>query len=284
MKIYFYFFSLLSYCSLSFAQNSPSQKIDANRITDYLSRLPASFKVTMAVESISGEKLYTFRPEVTVPSASVIKIPILMELMEKAKLNQIDLDKIHTIKASDKAGDPSIIGNMPDGTRISIRELAWEMIHSSDNTATNILIKEVGMEAVNQNLITLGSTKTRLNRIMLDTLAVKQGRQNYVNVLEINDLLQKIYEKKVATPALCDEMIAILKNCRDRSTIPRNLPKDLPIAHKTGELSYVRGDAAIVYTKQPFIVSIFVEGFKEVSQAEQIIGDLAQICWENLKQ
>lgn len=283
MKIYLFLFFFLIYSTRSFGQNSQTRKLDTKRITDYLSQLPASFKVTMAVESISGEKLYTFRPEVIVPSASVIKIPILMELMEKAKLNLIDLDTIHTIQAADKAGDSSIIGNMPDGTKASIRELAWEMIHSSDNTATNILIKKVGMDAVNQNLMRLGSTKTKLNRIMLDTLAVKQGRQNYVNVLEINDLLRKIYEKKAATPALCDEMLAILKNCRDTSTIPRNLPKDLVIAHKTGELTYVRGDAAIVYTKQPFIISIFVEGFKEVSQAEQIIGDLAQICWENLK-
>lgn len=283
MKIYLLPLLLAIYSTLSFGQNSSARKVDVNRINDYLSRLPFSIKVSMSVESIAGEKYFTFRPDVTVPAASVIKVPILMELMEKVKEKKIDLDKIYILKATDKAGDSSIIADMPDGTELTIRQLAQEMIHSSDNTATNILIKEVGMEAVNQNLMRLGSTKTRLNRIMLDTLAVKQGRQNWVNALEINDLLQKIYNKKVATPALCEEMIAILKNCRDKTTIPRNLPKDLEIAHKTGELGYVRGDAAIVYTKQPFILSIFVEGFKELSQAEEIIGDLAEICWENLK-
>lgn len=283
MKIYLFPLLLAIYSTLSFGQNSSARKVDVNRINDYLSRLPFSIKVSMSVESISGEKYFTFRPDVTVPAASVIKVPILMELMEKVKEKKIDLDKIYILKATDKAGDSSIIADMPDGTKLTIRQLAQEMIHSSDNTATNILIKEVGMEAVNQNLMRLGSTKTRLNRIMLDTLAVKQGRQNWVNALEINDLLQKIYNKKVATPALCEEMIAILKNCRDKTTIPRNLPKDLEIAHKTGELGYVRGDAAIVYTKQPFILSIFVEGFKGLSQAEEIIGDLAEICWENLK-
>ncbi len=281
MKIYL--FPLLLIIYTSYGQKSSPRKIDANRITDYLSSLPATVKVTLSVESMEGEEYFSYRPSVIVPSASVIKIPILMELMEQVKSKKVDLNAAHILRTSDKAGDSSIIGDMPDGTRLTIRELAQEMIHSSDNTATNILIKKLGMEAVNQNLMRLGSTKTRLNRIMLDTMAVKQGHQNWVNVLEINDLLRKIYNKEVASPTLCDEMIAILKNCRDKSTIPANLPKDLVIAHKTGELSYLRGDAAIVYTKQPFIISVFVEGFKELPQAERIIADLAEICWENLK-
>ncbi|RYU95855.1 serine hydrolase [Emticicia agri] len=282
MKIYLLPLLLTIYATLSFAQK-PYRRIDALRITDYISRLPTAFKVSMSVEGMSGEEFFSYRPTVIVPSASVIKIPILMELMEKVKAKQIDLNKVYILQASDKTGGSGVIANMPDGKKFTIRELAQEMIRSSDNTATNILIREVGMEAVNQNLMRLGSTQTRLNRIMMDTMAVKQGRENYVNTLEINDLLRKIYKKEVATPALCEEMIEILKNCGDTTTIPRNLPKDVVIAHKTGGLAYVRGDAAIVYTKEPFIISIFIEGFKEESTAERIIGDLAEICWENLK-
>lgn len=283
MKIYLPPLLFIFYSTLSFGQNPSTHKIDTIQITGYLSQVPTTIKVTMAVESISGEKYFSFRPDVKVPAASVIKIPILMELMERVKVNQANLSKIYTLQASDRAGGSGIIANMPDGKKFTIRELAQEMIRSSDNTATNILIREVGMEAVNQNLIRLGSTKTRLNRIMMDTMAVKQGSENYVNTLEINDLLRKIYKQEVATPALCEEMIEILKNCGDTTTIPRNLPKDLEIAHKTGGLTYVRGDAAIIYTKDPFIISIFVEGFKEANTAERIIGDLAEICWKNLQ-
>lgn len=279
MKLYL--FPLLLIIYTSYGQNY--RRIDPTRITDYISRLPEGIKLSMSVEGMDGEEYFSYRPTVTVPAASVIKIPILMELMEQVKAKKINLKAIHILQASDKAGDPSIIGDMPEGTKLTIRQLAGEMIHSSDNTATNILIKKIGMEAINQNLIRLGSTKTRLNRIMLDTMAVKQGRQNWVNTVEINDLLRKIYNKEVATPALCKEMISMLKNCRDTTTIPRNLPKGVVIAHKTGELPYLRGDAAIVYTKQPFIISVFVEGFKELPQAEQIIGDLAEICYTSLK-
>lgn len=283
MKIHLLFLLLLIISTLAFKQSVAQSKVDAKRLNDYLSRLPTSIKVSMVVENLNGERYFAFRPEVQVPAASVIKIPILMELMEQANQQKIDLNKSYTLTATDKTGGSGIIANMPEGKQFTVRELAQEMIRSSDNTATNILIKEVGMKAVNQNLISLGSTKTQLNRIMMDTLAAKQGRENYVNAVEINDLLRKIYNKKVATPALCHEMIEILKNCADTTTIPRNLPKFVAIAHKTGELGYVRGDAGIVYTTQPFILSIFVEGFGNVKQAEEIIGDIALICWENLK-
>ncbi len=271
--------SLLS--NFIFAQES--KKLDIARINAYLSKLPTTMKVTMSVESIVGEKYFSYRVDEKIPSASVIKIPILIELMEKVKAKTIDLDKIHTLTDAEKTGGSGVLANIPAGRKLTIREIAQEMIRTSDNTATNILIKEVGMEAVNQNLEKLGLTKTRLNRVMMDVEAAKQGRDNFTNVVEINALLRLIYNKKVATPALCDEMIGMLKNCGDSTTIPRNLPKDLTIAHKTGGLPYVRGDAAIIFTPQPFIISIFVEGFQNATAAEQIIGDLAQICWEGLK-
>jgi len=283
MKLYLFLLSTVLINTISYSQNSQVKKIDVAKLNDYLTKLPAAIKVTMSVESISGNQYFMHRATEKVPSASVIKVPILIELMEKVKIKQIDLNKVHVLQASDKVGGSGVLANEPVGKKLTIRELAQEMVRSSDNTATNILIKEVGMDAINQNLVKLGLTKTRLNRIMMDTLAAQQGRENYVNVVEINDLLRNIYKHKVATPALCNEMIEILKNCDDKTTIPRNLPKALEIAHKTGGLPYVRGDAAIVYTTQPFIISIFVEGFTDATKAEQIIGDLAEICWSSLK-
>ncbi|WP_188763988.1 serine hydrolase [Emticicia aquatilis] len=250
---------------------------------DYLAKLPSGIKVTMAVENMEGKSYFEHRTDVKVPSASVIKVPILMSLMEKAQLNEINLSKVHRLTNAEKAGGSGVLMNASEGKKLTIREIAQEMIRTSDNTATNILIREIGMETINQNLTKWGATKTRLNRVMMDVEAVKQGRENYVNALEINALLRMIYDKKVANPILCDEMISMLKNCEDETTIPSQLPKDLEIAHKTGTLAYVRGDAAIVFTTQPFVMSIFIEGFDKEATAEKIIGDLAKICWEGLK-
>jgi len=262
---------------------SVEKKIDISRISNYLSKLPSGIKATMAVENMKGKSYFEHRTDVKVPSASVIKVPILMSLMEKVQANEMSLSKVHRLTNAEKAGGSGVLMNASEGKKLTIREIAQEMIRTSDNTATNILIREIGMGTINQNLMKWGATKTRLNRVMMDIEAVKQGRENYVNVLEINALLRMIYDKKVANPILCDEMIGMLKNCEDATTIPSQLPKDLAIAHKTGTLAYVRGDAAIVFTTQPFVISIFVEGFDKEATAEKIIGDLAKICWEGLK-
>src|SRR5689334_20307027 len=99
MKIHLLLLLLTLHSTLSFGQNSSARKVDINRINDYLSQLPFSIKVSISVESISGEKYFAHRPEVTVPAASVIKVPILMELMEKVKAKKIDLNAIHVLKA-----------------------------------------------------------------------------------------------------------------------------------------------------------------------------------------
>lgn len=259
------------------------RKVSQTQLTDYITKLPSGIKVTMAVESIAGKPYFEHRTDVKVPSASVIKVPILMSLMEKVRVNEISLLKVHRLTNVEKTGGSGVLMNASEGKKLTISEIAQEMIRTSDNTATNILIREIGMETINQNLTKWGATKTRLNRVMMDIEAVKQGRENYVNALEINALLRMIYDKKVASPTLCDEMMRMLKNCEDKTTIPSQLPQDLEIAHKTGTLAYVRGDAAIVFTTQPFVISIFVEGFDKEATAEKIIGDLAKICWESLK-
>ncbi|WP_082893029.1 MULTISPECIES: serine hydrolase [Emticicia] len=264
---------------------SVEKKIDNSKISNYLSKIPSGIKVTMAVENMEGKSYFKHRIDVKVPSASVIKVPILMSLMEKVQANELSLSEEHSLTNAEKAGwlGEGIFMSAAEGEKFTIRKIAEEMIRTSDNTATNILIRKIGMETINQNLTKWGTTKTRLNRVMMDIEAVKQGRENYVNALEINALLRMIYDRKVANPILCDEMIGMLKNCEDTTTIPSQLPKDLAIAHKTGTLAYVRGDAAIVFTTQPFVISIFVEGFDKEATAEKIIGDLAKICWESLK-
>ena len=239
-------------------------------------------KISFSIQTLKGKTLFQHNADTFMPAASVIKIAILVELMEQVKVGKLKLEDTHTLLATDKI-DEGIVSKYPTDTVLTFRNLAKNMIISSDNAATNIIIRKIGMPAVNQRLDKLGMKKTRLNRLMLDTEAVKQGRQNYVNTLEINNLLRLIYQNKVATKALCKEIMDFLLACNDRVTIPKWIPPSVKVAHKTGELTYVRGDAAIVFSSKPFILSVFVEGFKTVGEAERVIAEIGEICWKNLK-
>ena len=259
-------------------QSRPGQQLNGS-LTAYLQKLSPLARVSLSVKSLTDSNVaFNYRADERVPSASVIKLPILLEAMEATKAGTFDLDEVHILTNSEKMGGSGVLQTYADQSRVSYRELLRLMMVYSDNTATNIFISKLGREAINKRIRIIGLKKSQLNRIMMDTLAARQGRDNFVTALEMNTLLEKIYRNKVATPTLCNQMIAILKQNQDSTTIPLLLPKGIIVAHKTGTLNYVRSDAGIVYANQPFLLSVFVEGVP-TPEAEQIIGEIALICY-----
>lgn len=251
----------------------------SDSLTTYLRGLPAGARVSLSVKSLSDNNVaFKHRADERVPSASVIKLPIMLEAMERVKAGTLNLDKIYFLKASDKVGGSGVLQNYPDQSRVSYRELLRLMMVESDNTATNIFINLLSRDAINQRIRTIGLKQSQLNRIMMDTLAAREGRENYVTAQEMSTLVEKIYRNQVATPKLCLEMIDVLKQVPGPLTISRLLPKGTVVAHKTGTLTYVRGDVGIVYAKEPFLLSVFVEGVP-TPEAERIIGELSLICY-----
>lgn len=273
-------FLLLSMTLTATAQSTRRTAL-SDSLTAYLRRLPASARVSIAVESLAdSSQSFYYRADDRVPSASVIKLPIMVEVMERANAGLLDLDEIHILTDSEKVGGDGVLKTYSHRSRIAYRDLLRLMMIHSDNTATNIFIRELGMDAINARIGTLGLTQSRLNRVMMDTLAARQGRDNYVTARDMNALLAKIYRHEVATPALCEQMLDILKQNEDTLTIPRLLPKGTVIAHKTGILAYVRADTGIIYTLKPFVLSVFVEGVP-TSDAERIIGEIALLCYRS---
>lgn len=266
-------FLLLTMISTGFAQRLNES------LTTYLQHLPPGARVSMAVKSLANSNAtFEHRADERVPSASVIKLPIMLEVMERVKAGTLDLDEIHILIDAEKTGGDGVLKAYPHRSRIAYQDLLRLMMIYSDNTATNIFINELGKNAINQRMQTLGLTKSQLNRVMMDTLAAQQGRDNYVTAREMNTLLEKIYRNQVATPALCAQMLTILKQNEDTLTIPKRLPRGTVVAHKTGTLAYIRGDSGIVYTKDPFLLSVFVEGVP-IPEAERIIAEIALICY-----
>jgi beta-lactamase class A len=199
--------------------------------------------------------------------------------MERVKAGTLDLSDIHILTDSEKVGGDGVLKTYSHRSRISYADLLQLMIVYSDNTATNIFINELGMDTINGRIQSMGLTGTRLNRVMMDTLAAKQGRDNVVTARDMNRLLGQIYRHQIATPALCDQMLAILKQNEDTLTIPRLLPKTITIAHKTGTLPYVRADAGIIYARQPFLLTVLVQG-TPTPNAERIIAELALVIYQ----
>lgn len=269
-------------CLPSFAQPMPDS------LTAYIQRLPPTVRVSVALESLADSSVrFYHRADEQVPSASIIKLPIMVAAMTAAHEGRLDLDEIHILTDSEKVGGAGILQTYPNRSRLSYTDLVRLMITISDNTATNILITDLGREAINARMQSLGLMKSQLNRVMMDTLAVRQGRENFVTAREMNQLLSKIYRHQLLTPALCEQMLTTLKQNEDTLTMPALLPlssrgKTVIVAHKTGILSYVRADVGIIYADRPFVLSVLVENAGTDAAGEKIIAELALIAYQTV--
>lgn len=248
-------------------------------ISHYLNGINEELVVSLLVQEATGEVLFSLNSEKSTPSASIIKIPILMEFFRQIDAGTLHLDQIYALEAKDKVGGSGELQFHEDNSTHTLEFLAREMIRISDNTATNVLIGLVGMKNVNLLMEEFGLKTTRLNRYMMDFEAIEEGKQNFTSPAEINKMLSMILSGVELSTSSRQSMLNMLLACADKSTIPNLLPEGTRVAHKSGTLSYVRGDAGIILSQKPIILSIFVENFGTLEQADEIIANLARLAF-----
>lgn len=213
--------------------------------------------LAVAILDLSTGQKYLLHPDEVMPTASSIKIAILAELYRQAQQGKLKLTDFYTLQSSDLVGGSGITSVLTPGTtRLTLRDVAGLMISVSDNSATNVIIDRVGMENVNALLDSLGLTHTRLRRKMMDLKAASEGRENIATPREMMLLLENLYRSKVLNKQMTDEFFNLL-SVHKESYIPRELPEDLKVANKPGELEGVRNDSGIVFTgKRPYVISV----------------------------
>ncbi|WP_375583078.1 serine hydrolase [Cyclobacterium xiamenense] len=250
-------------------------------LQEYLETLAPETELSFLIQSADGTRLAEYHPDKQIPSASIIKIPILLTLLEAVEKDELSLDDRYRLRSQDKVGGAGALQFQADGSLLTYRTLASEMIRISDNTATNILIDKLGMERIQDWLKGRGFTATQLNRKMMDFAAIEQGKQNYTSPGEINQILLMLLDSKSVSAETAASARQLLAACEDRQTLPARLPQQLEVAHKTGTLDYVRGDAGIIFGKQPLVISVFVEHFQEIEEAEKIIAEIGRLAYES---
>jgi beta-lactamase class A len=228
----------------------------------------------------TGQKYFLHADEV-LPTASSIKIAILAELYRQAQQGKIKLGDLYTLQSSDLVSGSGIAGALTPGvTRLTIRDVATLMISVSDNSATNIIIDRIGIENVNALLDSLGLTHTRLRRKMMDVKAAAEGRENIATPREMVQLLEDLFRGKVLNKQMTDDFFTLLSVHKD-SYIPRELPEDLRIANKPGELEGVRNDSGIVFTgNRPFAISVMTTYLRREKDGGDAIVRIATAAYQ----
>ena len=215
------------------------------------------------------------------PSASLIKIPILVEAYRQKDAGLLNLkEKINIDK--DTAVEGGSVYEMPEGSTLTAAQLMELMIVQSDNTATNILIDKLGMDNINNTIKNKLKLKdTILQRKMMDFDAVKLGKQNYTTVEDIGILLEKLYLGQALDKGCDQKMLATLLKQEDNTCIPAQLPANTSVAHKTGQLDGQYYDAAIVYAPlNDYILVIMADNVQNEPQAMYDMSEISRVIYD----
>ena len=194
------------------------------------------------------------------PSASLAKIPLMAACFLAADQGRIKLDRNIALKSSDKLTGSGVLKDMPAGTTFSLERLIGLMIYDSDNTATNIVTNLLGTDYLNSAFKTFGLKNTELSRKIADYRLRDKGIENYTTAEDMALLLNKIYRKELHNRNVSDQCINMLKLTRMNDRIPKYLPAEITVAHKTGLENGVCHDAGIVFTRKgDFIIAVLTK-------------------------
>lgn len=210
---------------------------------------------------ITGEE-YGYREEEEFLSASIIKLPILLQILRWAAEGKADLQEILHVSQAEKmplSGVLTLFSGEPD---VDVETLCRLMISVSDNTASNVLMKRYGVEELEKGFAEMGLKKTHLRRPFFHKGDMDSGLRNVFCPAEMGMLLERLYRGQFVSEVVSRQALDILLQQQVNHKIGGFLGERIPIAHKTGEDDDISHDVGIIYAKRPFIVCFAGNGVK----------------------
>jgi beta-lactamase class A len=228
-------------------------------------------------------------------AASTMKVPVMIEAFRQIDAERLRLDQgilLVNQFGSIVDGSPYSLDPADDsdsslyarvGERVPVRELVDRMIARSSNLATNAVIAIVGANNANATAHRLGATRMNVLRGVEDTKAYDAGRNNTTTARDLASLLAALERGDAATPASTDSMRNILLRQEFNDRIPAGLPPGTRVAHKTGEITAIAHDAAIVYLpggRTPYVLVVLTRGLRDAKVSASLAADISRLVYE----
>ena len=220
-----------------------------------------------------------------------MKIPVMIELFHQVREGKL------------KLGDPLLIKNefhsIVDGSRTTsiqptipkldlykavgqtrtLKQMCDLMVTVSSNLATNLLIEKLGIENIRATVHEFHADGMNIKRGVEDQKAFDKGLNNTTTARGLAALLQVIASGKAVDAESSKQMVAILEQQKFNEGIPAGVPAGTQVAHKTGEITKIHHDAAIVYAPKPFVMVMLVRGIDNFQQSSALIADVTRLLY-----
>lgn len=270
------------------------QRVDV--LVDSLESTSPGATIAVYVSDAASGWSYTRKPDRVFHAASTMKVPVMIELFRLHETGRLSLDDELPVKnefSSIVDGSPYAMSISEDsddsiyskiGASMSIRDLIFQMITVSSNLATNILIDHVTADSVQATIERLGVTTMRVLRGVEDIKAYEAGLSNTATARDLGVQLERIASRKAVSPNADEGMIDIMEAQVFNEMIPAGLPPDTPVAHKTGSITRINHDAAIVSPdKDPYVIVVLTEGVDDHAESARMGARIAQRIHETIR-
>ena len=259
----------------------------ANSNISAIRRVARSFSGTLGVAACdldTGEEVL-FNADVVFPTASMIKIAILLELFRQREAGRLELSEVRVVHKSSKTAGSGLLENMGDPVSLSLHDLAVLMNAISDNTATNVLIGRLGMANINRAIRSAGMTRTQLFRKIAFNRQrrLKHPRFATGTPRDFITLMAKLYSGRLLNADNTQAMLDIMRVQKYMGNLTRYVPfnpwargSQEWVASKTGSILGVRNETGIIHTRRgAHVISVMTKGCKDKQWTPDNEGTLA---------
>ena len=230
--------------------------------------------VGVSVRNLATGEALSIRGDETFPTASLIKVAVLVALLDQVEKGTIRLDDTLTMIARDQVGGSGVLQHLHSGLGLTVQDAARLMIIISDNTATNLLLDKVPMRTVWAKMDSLGLPHTRIHSktflrstsVAMDS-SVKYGL-GVTTPDETVRLFALLHQGRAVSPRMDSLAISILRDNEDGGKLVRWLPDGAAAAHKSGDVDQSRNDCGILYGPDaPVAVCVMTRENRDTSYA-----------------
>ena len=238
---------------------------------------------------------WSYNAEAWFHAASTMKLAVLLGIYRMVDRGELTLDapvhvrnKFMSIAGQqlymldiNRDSDPELYRHL--GRTMPVKQLAYQMITTSSNFATNLLVDVVGVATIQATLAELGIEGVTVLRGVEDQAAFDAGLNNLVTANGLLRMLRLIADGKAFSEGASRQMLDIMHDQQLKSGIPAGLPEAARVAHKTGNIATVHHDAGIVYLedRKPYVLVILTR-FDQASPRSTAVADVSRDIYECL--